>query len=917
QETVGVQLKSSLQLFYKIASAVGYAHTRGVMHRDLKPANILVDANGEPHVLDFGLAKLASSASSNTSQTHGQPTIHGEFVGTLAYASPEQTRGDSLQIDIRSDVYSLGVILFEMLTGRLPYEITGTISDIISNICDTPPLRPSKLKPEIDDEIETIVLKALSKEPARRYQSAEHFSRDIGHYLAGEPIDAKRDSTWYLLRKSLNRHRWVLTVAASFFVVVSVALFVSLAALQRAIGQRDVADAATSAANQARQSELLQRIEAQEQAALAKEQRREAEYQSYIANLAAAAAALRMFDVVEASTRLRATPVGLRGWEWNQLVGELDASQATLEGSTSYITDVAISPDRRWIAASGYSHAVFLWDVQSGNLVEKLAGPARAAIALSPDGSQLAIGWWNGQIHVLNLADRTRVLTLRGPSSGVNRVAFAREGSRLAATFHPLNAQEKDICALVWDLPDGQLVQRIDKQNWHIEDMAISPNGQSLVLAAFDGVEVWDVETGQRRHSFGDFTGVEHCVAISDDGRIVVSGGGDNMLHLWDAVTGSHLRQLVGHGSAVLSVQFGPDDLLVSGSRDKTLRVWDAATGKTTAVLSGHQWGVDTLCLSSDGAELVSGSWDTQVKRWGNPRAADGDLLAGHSQRIASIAFAPAGEMFATASWDQSIILWDLPSRRQIARWSGQGAQVHSLAFSPTGDLLLSGGWNGSLKLWDLSSLAELEDFSGHSKNSRVHAVAFAPNGAWFVSGSSENELFVWDARKRRKIGELVGHDDHIHSVVISGDGRWIVSAGHYSVRVWDAKSHTEVTTFPRSMIQDDFSLAFHPNNHWLAAGSDLGTITIWDVAQRQRVKQLVGHSDEIHAVAFSPDGSRMASAAFDNRVKLWNVETGRELATLYGYTGHVNTLAFSPNGVYLVAGLDSGDVKIWHSTEN
>ncbi|MCA9194841.1 MAG: serine/threonine protein kinase, partial [Planctomycetales bacterium] len=322
-------LRERLLLFLKIAGAVGYAHTRGVMHRDLKPANIIIDGDGEPHVLDFGLAKLSEPGIQIAHYGEkGHPTVHGEFLGTLAYASPEQTHGDPQQIDIRSDVYSLGVILFEVLTGELPYEVSGSMSEALANICNVPPKRPSRLSSDVDDEVETILLKALSKEPARRYQSAEHLCRDISHYLANEPIDAKRDSAWYVLRKSLIRYRWVLAIAASFFVLLTVSFIVTLAALQKAIAQRNIATIAEDVAERARANELMQRIEAEEQrkeadsqraeaqrqTAQAQAQRREAEFQSYVANLGAAAGAIERLDVVEASTRLQAAPGRFRGW---------------------------------------------------------------------------------------------------------------------------------------------------------------------------------------------------------------------------------------------------------------------------------------------------------------------------------------------------------------------------------------------------------------------------------------------------------------------------------------------------------------------------------------------------------------------------------------------------------------------------
>ena len=211
------QIDVALQLFRKICVAVNAAHQRGVIHRDLKPGNILVDADGEPHILDFGLAKAAGS----DLQSGVPVTIPGEFMGTLAYASPEQTSGDPRMVDIRTDVYSLGVILFEMLTGTYPYQVVGRMADVLKNIAEADPQKPSTIRRQINDEVETIVLQALAKEKQRRYQSAEALARDVGRYLAGEPLDAKRDSTWYVLRKSLRRYRYVAGVAAAFVLMLA------------------------------------------------------------------------------------------------------------------------------------------------------------------------------------------------------------------------------------------------------------------------------------------------------------------------------------------------------------------------------------------------------------------------------------------------------------------------------------------------------------------------------------------------------------------------------------------------------------------------------------------------------------------------------------------------------------------------
>lgn len=202
-------------LFAKIAEAVAFAHRRGVIHRDLKPSNVRIDPTGEPHVLDFGLAKPIGEIAAEFSMM----SVSGQFMGSLPWASPEQAEGATSRIDVRTDVYSLGVVLFQMLTGQFPYSVNGNLSEVLDNIRNSEPLPPQRLRSAVDDELSTIVLKCLSKDPERRYQSAAELARDMRHYLAGEPIEAKRDSAWYALRKTMNRYRTAMRVGGAMLAV--------------------------------------------------------------------------------------------------------------------------------------------------------------------------------------------------------------------------------------------------------------------------------------------------------------------------------------------------------------------------------------------------------------------------------------------------------------------------------------------------------------------------------------------------------------------------------------------------------------------------------------------------------------------------------------------------------------------------
>ncbi|MHC4611415.1 MAG: serine/threonine protein kinase, partial [Planctomycetota bacterium] len=221
-------IDDTLRLFAKICEAVSAAHLRGVIHRDLKPSNIRIDAEGKPHVLDFGLAKVATGTVTNASQPQVM-TMTGQFVGSLPWASPEQAEGAPGKIDVRTDVYSLGVVLYQMLTGKFPYAVVGNMRDVLDRIMKAEPARPSTVRKQINDEVETIVLKCLAKERERRYQTAGELGRDVVRYLAGEPIEAKRDSAMYVLRKQVGKHRVPLGVAVGFLLLLigsSVALMV-------------------------------------------------------------------------------------------------------------------------------------------------------------------------------------------------------------------------------------------------------------------------------------------------------------------------------------------------------------------------------------------------------------------------------------------------------------------------------------------------------------------------------------------------------------------------------------------------------------------------------------------------------------------------------------------------------------------
>ena len=757
-----------LELLANVCDAVHHAHQKGVIHRDLKPANILVDESGKPKVLDFGVAR-ASEPNIHVTTIH---THVGQLVGTLAYMSPEQIAGDPGELDTRSDVYSLGVVMYELLCEELPYKLDGaSVPHIARIIHEQPPRRPSSIQRKLRGDVETVTLKAIEKDRERRYQSTAELAADIRRFLNREPISARRPTLGYQLRMILRRHPGL---AAS--VLVATLALAGAAAVSSVFAWR--ADAARK-----REAERAsEAIAARDQARVAQDRATVAEdtalRQAYIAHVMAAEAAVRDNNAYEAKRHLHACAPELRNWEWRHLAGRADMSLMTLRGHEDDVQSVEFSPDGRRILSSSGSwlardYSVRLWDARTGEQLWMIRphNVSITCVAFSPDGRRFATASTDHTARIFDTATRQELHTLRGHTDSVSSAAFSPKGGKLVTG-------SRDQTVRIWDVETGSELTVLKGHRNELQAVAFSPDGARLVSASNDNTSrIWNLVDRSCTELIGHSAAVSSAGFDSVTGSRVVTGSSDATVRVWDATTGNELHTLSGHRGQVFGVAMHPDGKrIASASADGTIKVWDTESGECLATLRGHDNRVLCVRFSPDGSRLVSGSTDRTIKVWDVTRLQDGHTIRGHTRLVAAVAFSPDGSRLASMAEDNTVRLWDVAEGTQLATpISGPVRQICALAFSPDGSQVAAGHDDGTTAIIDTPTWRRVASFA--TTVSAIRGVAYSPDGRWLASASHDGTLKLWELPSRREtrtIHAVSGHND----VEFTSDSRRFAAAG-------------------------------------------------------------------------------------------------------------------------------------------
>jgi WD40 repeat protein/tRNA A-37 threonylcarbamoyl transferase component Bud32 len=942
-----LQPAEAAALVEQVARAVHAAHRKGIVHRDLKPANVLLMEDGTPKVTDFGLAKRLD--------VEGGQTRSGAVMGTPSYMAPEQAEGKGKEVGRAADVYALGAILYECLTGRPPFQ-GPTSLETVMQVLAAEPVPPSRLQPKLPRDLEVITLECLRKEPGKRYASAEDLAEDLRRFREGEPIRARPagrlERAWkWAKRRPAVAGLLALGAAAAVSALAGGIWYVRAAEqAQVAADMRDLRDLAERQRDEAdRQRALARRYLYLAQMSLATREWQEGRTER----------ALCLLEVQQPS----GSEPDQRGFEWHYLWRQGRTALATLELGGEAVLSVAVSPDGKWVAAGCADRTVRVWDLAAAREKRVLRGHGGMVshVAFSPNGKRIASASEDRTVKVWDVREGRELRSFKGHDGPVHSVAFSPDGRRLASCG-------RDGSVRIWAAASVGKGRTLKGDGGPVFSVEFSPDGKWLASGGLDKVvRIRDAATGEERRVLRGHTDTVSEVKFSPDGKWILSASWDGTAKLWDADSGREALTLKGHTGPLNGVAFSPDGTrAVSGSWDQTLKVWDVATGAEAFTVRGHKGRVSGVTFTPDGTALVSSATDRLVKVWDATAPQEALPLRGHEGEAWSVAFHQGGRQFVTAGEDGVARLWDAATGDEVRQWRGKAGAWKRAALSPDGKRLAFGGDDPRVTLWDpatgkevfrfdVSRLAplvpELEPLAAggwqrpQGDLGSVVPVAFQgkrppPSGPSYRPPVYRPPVYRPPAYRppprsephrlpqrpsnplasvpgRFPFGPVAGAErppeqrSAVTGVAFSPDGQFLAVANGRAARVWTADLGAPVT--PRLEHADRVNdAAFSPDGRKLATASTDKTVKVWDVETGRLVRTFRGHAAEVKQVAFSPDGKLLASASNDGTVGIWDAAAGATVRVLQGHTDSVNSLAFTPDGKRLASAGADRMVKVW-----